>query len=179
VRTRRCRLAIARAHDCITLLLGDRDRYARYVREHPGTYWYSPGWNKHHEPPGQRRHEQLYEQYVRRFGKEEADYLMRTEQAWFGAYDRATYVDLGVGATQADLAYSKACADWLGWTFDHQRGDPRLLVDLLSGNWDSQRFVVLEPGQTFEMTVDERVIQAAADSTVELTVHRRKLECAP
>ncbi|MFZ2644000.1 MAG: DUF1638 domain-containing protein, partial [Verrucomicrobiia bacterium] len=38
VRTRRCKLVIARAHDCITHLLGCRERYARYVAEHPGTY---------------------------------------------------------------------------------------------------------------------------------------------
>ena len=44
----RCRLVIPRAHDCITVLLGCRDRYAEYVAQHPGTYWYSPGWNEHH-----------------------------------------------------------------------------------------------------------------------------------
>ena len=48
---KRCRLVLARAHDCITLLLGDKDRYAEYVKEHPGTYWYSPGWNRCHTPP--------------------------------------------------------------------------------------------------------------------------------
>ena len=56
----RCRLVMARAHDCITLLLGDKGRYAKYVAEHPGTYWYSPGWNKHHVPPGKRRWHQRY-----------------------------------------------------------------------------------------------------------------------
>ena len=40
VSARRCRMAITRAHDCITLLLGSKERYADYIKEHPGTYWY-------------------------------------------------------------------------------------------------------------------------------------------
>ncbi|MBN4061048.1 DUF1638 domain-containing protein [bacterium AH-315-I18] len=49
-----CKLVVARAHDCITLLLGSKERYAEYVAKHPGTYWYSPGWNRHHTPPRAR-----------------------------------------------------------------------------------------------------------------------------
>src|ERR1035441_7963855 len=37
VMTRRSRLVMARAHDCITLLLGDKQRYGQYVKDHPGT----------------------------------------------------------------------------------------------------------------------------------------------
>ena len=46
VHAQRCRIAITRAHDCITLLLGSKERYAEYVAQHPGTYWYSAGWNR-------------------------------------------------------------------------------------------------------------------------------------
>ena len=59
VRTKRAKLVLARAHDCITLLLGSKERYADYVGQAPGTYWYSPGWNKHHLPPGQERYRVL------------------------------------------------------------------------------------------------------------------------
>ena len=34
----RCPLVIARAHDCVTLFLGDKDRYADSLKAHPGTY---------------------------------------------------------------------------------------------------------------------------------------------
>jgi hypothetical protein len=30
---------------------------------------------------------------------------------------------------------------------------------LLSGPWDNERFLVLEPGETFRMTADARVIE--------------------
>jgi hypothetical protein len=32
---------------------------------------------------------------------------------------------------------------------------------LLEGRWDEERFIVLEPGQTFRMTADERVMEPA------------------
>lgn len=160
VRTRRCRLVVPRAHDCITILLGSKERYARYVAEHPGTYWYSPGWNKHHTPPGPERHAKLRAKYVEQFGEDNADYLMESEQHWFSTYDRATYVHLTVGATDADKGYTRDCADWLKWRYDEQAGDPQLLIDLLAGRWDDERFVVLEPGQTVAVTADERVIEA-------------------
>ena len=162
VRARRCRLAIPRAHDCITILLGDRERYSKYVQLNPGTYWYSPGWNKHHIPPGKERYEKLLQEYTEKYGAENAEYLMETEQHWFGTYNRATYVDLGVGATEADLKYTHECAQWLEWTFDRQHGDPGLLKALVAGDWDERRFLVLEPGQTIRMTADGRIIEAVA-----------------
>ena len=160
VRTRRCRLVATRAHDCITLLLGDKDRYADYVKDHPGTYWYSPGWNRHHVPPGKDRFDRLRREYIEKYGEDNADYLMEMEQSWMQKYDRATYVDLTVGATDRDLDYTRQCADFLSWSFDRQRGDPDLIRALLEGRWDDERFVVLDPGQTVRMTADARVIEA-------------------
>ncbi|MFQ6099237.1 MAG: DUF1638 domain-containing protein, partial [Armatimonadota bacterium] len=37
-------LVIPRAHDCITLFLGSKERYAEEFRRHPGTYYYTAGW---------------------------------------------------------------------------------------------------------------------------------------
>ncbi|MEI6350415.1 MAG: DUF1638 domain-containing protein [Verrucomicrobiota bacterium] len=158
--TKRCTLAVTRAHDCLTLLLGSKERYAEYISKYPGTYWYSAGWNRCHVPPGQERVESLRRNYVEKYGEENADYLMEMEQDWLRAYDQATFVDLGVAATDADKVYTKQCADWLGWSFDEQQGDPRLLRDLLAGSWDAERFLVLQPGETIRFTVDDSILGA-------------------
>ena len=161
VSARRCPIAVARAHDCITLLLGSKERYAEYLRDHPGTYWYSAGWNRCHVPPGKERVEALRQRYVEQFGEEDADYLMEMEQDWLRAYSQATFVDLGVAKTDADALHTKECADWLGWGYDEQKGDPRLLCDLLAGRWDSERFLVLQPGETACFKVDDTILCAA------------------
>jgi hypothetical protein len=160
IHAERCRLVIPRAHDCITLLLGDRRRYAEHAEHFPGTYWYSPGWNRCHLPPGPERYQKAHAEYCEKYGEDNADYLMELEQGWMREYDRASYVDLGVGVTDQDLDFTRRCADWLHWGFDHQTGDPRLLRDLLSGNWDEERYLVLEPGQTPRQSGDERVMRA-------------------
>lgn len=161
VTSRRCKFVVPRAHDCITLLLGSKERYADYVKSHPGTYWYSPGWNRHHVSPGKERYDKLRAEYVDKYGEEDADFLMEEEQRWFSTYDRATFVDLRVIPTEADEAFTKQCADWLGWNYDRQVGDPGLIQALLSGEWSEDRFLVLEPGETLRMTADDRVIEVA------------------
>jgi hypothetical protein len=159
VKTKRCRLVIARAHDCITHLLGSKERYAEYVAQNPGTYWYSPGWNKHALMPGKERYEKYYQEYSDKYGQENAEFLMESEQHWFKTYDNAAFVHLGINDPEKDLAYTKDCAKWLGWKCDHQCGDPSLVRDLVSGNWDDKRFLVVGPGETFRMVADERVVE--------------------
>ncbi len=161
VKTERCKLVVPRAHDCITLLLGSKERYEEYAKTHPGTYWYSPGWNRHHVAPGKERHDLLRAQYVEKYGEEDADFLMEEEQRWFSTYDRATFVDLRVVPTESEEAYTQQCATWLGWNYDRQFGDPGLMQTLLAGEWCEDKFLVLEPGQTLRMTADSRVIEAA------------------
>jgi hypothetical protein len=114
VTTKRCRLVMARAHDCITLLLGSNEHYAEYVRQNPGTYWYSVGWNKHALMPGQERYEKLRREYVEKYGEDNADYLMESEQHWFKTYNNAAFVELGVGDVEQQLAYTQRCAAWAG-----------------------------------------------------------------
>ena len=158
--SQRVPIAVARAHDCITLLLGSKERYAEYVRQHPGTYWYSAGWNRCHIPPGKERFEALRSRYLAQYGEENADYLMELEQDWMRAYSQATFVDLGVAAKETDVEYTKQCADWLGWKFDMQRGDPALLRALFSGDWDPARFLVLQPGEEIRFTANDAIFEA-------------------
>lgn len=162
-----CKIVIARAHDCITLLLGSKERYAEYLAKHPGSYWYSPGWNRHHTPPGKERYEKLHREYVEKYGQDNAEFLMESEQHWFSTYDRATYVELQAGVTKEDIQYTKDCAKWLNWKFDHQKGDPALLLDLLAGNWDEERFLVIEPGKTIRFSGDHRVVKSADPDPLE------------
>lgn len=164
VRSARVPLVVPRAHDCITLLLGSKERYADYAAAHPGTYWYSPGWIATLTQPGKDRYENAYAEYVEKYGEDNAEYLMEMEQNWMREYTRATYVDLGVTDAEEDIRYTRECADYLGWEYDRQRGDPALFLDMLAGRWDAERFVVLQPGETIRITSDARVFDVRRET---------------
>lgn len=161
VRAKRCRIIIARAHDCITLLLGSKDRYSKYVKLNPATYWYSVGWNRHHIPPGPARVEAMRAEYSKKFDPEDVDYLMEQEQHWLITYDRASFIDTGVPGSAEAAEETKECAKFLGWGYDELKGAPGLMERLVCGPWDEEDFLVLEPGQTLKMTADERVVEAS------------------
>ncbi len=154
-------LVVPRAHDCITFLLGSKERYREYFDAHPGTYWYSPGWIDTHTQPGQKRYEDTYHQYVETYGEENAEYLMQMEQAWMSNYSNAAYVDLNVGETEAYRQYTRECADWLKWHHDILEGDPSLVKRLVEGDWNEVDFLVVRPGERIVAAHDERNIIAA------------------
>ncbi|MBX7260003.1 MAG: DUF1638 domain-containing protein [Candidatus Hydrogenedentes bacterium] len=153
-------LVFLRGHDCITFLLGSKERYREYFDAHPGTYWYSPGWIDDTTMPGIDRYNSLLKQYVDTYGEENADFLMRMEQQWFTHYSNAAYVDLGFAKQDAYVEYTRECAKWLGWNCDTLKGDPRLVIHMLEGRWNDDDFLVLHPGESVALTYDERIIEA-------------------
>jgi hypothetical protein len=155
---RRTRLVAIRAHDCITILLGSKERYQEYFDKHPGTYWYSPGWIEQTPMPGKERYEALRRKYLEKYDEEEAEYLLRYEADWVTKYNQAAYVDVGVGDTERHAAFTRECADWLGWKSEVLRGDPRLIRGLLDGQWNSEDYLIVEPGQRVKPSYDERII---------------------
>jgi len=162
VRSREKRLVIPRAHDCITLFLGSKERYREYFDTHPGTYWYTPGWIECSVQPGQKRYDLLRGDYVEKYGEDNADYLMEMEQNWMKEYNNAAYVDLGFSNTEAFKAYTKECARWLGWKCDELKGDSGLIRDFVEGRWDSDRFIIVEPGQEIAPSHNEGVVKAVS-----------------
>lgn len=152
-------LVVMRGHDCITFLLGSKERYREYFDAHPGTYWYSPGWIDVSVMPGKQRRDLVYKEYVAKYGEDNAEYLMQMEQNWMKEYSNAAYVDLGFGDNTAHKAYTKQCAEWLGWNYDELTGNPRLVQHFLNGPWDSSDFLVVEPGARVEASNDEMIVR--------------------
>ncbi len=144
-------LVVPQAHDCITLLLGSAERYASEMAAHPGTYWFSPGWNRHGDPPGPERMARLRAEYVAAYGEDNADYLMASMEHWVHDYDRAVYVHQGVGNTAANVALTRRAATHFGWQYAGLVGDPTLLRDLVTGRWDAARFCIAPPGRPLAM----------------------------
>ena len=160
VRARSKPLVLMRGHDCITFLLGSKERYQEYFDAYPGTYWFSPGWIETTLMPGKERYEKICNSYREKYGEEAAEYLMESEQSWVKQYRRAVYVDWGMGDSPACQEYTRQCAEWLGWDMDCLAGNPRLMADFLESNWDEENFLIVQPGKTIFASHDKSVLRA-------------------
>ncbi|MHC4719328.1 MAG: DUF1638 domain-containing protein [Planctomycetota bacterium] len=120
-------VVVPRGHDCITLLLGSREKYQEYFDSHRGVYWFSPGWIETDTQPGKERYEHTLKQYIEKYGQDNAEYLMQVEQNWIKEYNWATYIDWGLTNAQGEKEYTRSCAEFLGWNYDEIRGDPSLI----------------------------------------------------
>lgn len=168
-------LVLPRAHDCITLFLGSRARYSQEFNSHPGTYWYSAEYiERSLQEQGasasglagigansKEARESAYADYVARFGRENADYLMQELGAWQAHYDRAVFISTETGDTGQVERRARRDAEQRGWVFEKMAGDLQLIGRLLDGDWD-QDFLILEPGHRLEMAYDESILRAAA-----------------
>jgi hypothetical protein len=140
-------VVVPRGHDCITLLLGSREKYQEYFDSHRGVYWFSPGWIETDTQPGKERYEHTLKQYIEKYGQDNAEYLMQVEQNWIKEYNWATYIDWGLTNAQGEKEYTRSCAAFLGWNYDEIRGDPSLIQRLLDGEWTEGDFLIVKPGQ--------------------------------
>lgn len=169
LRAGRVPLVVPRAHDCITIFLGSRERYGEQFDAHPGTYWYVGDHLERDDGSGDallgagsgsdEAFQATYADYVAKYGKDNADYLMETLGAWRSHYDRAAFIDMGVVDGGVVEARAHAEAERRGWRFERLAGDLQLVRRLLDGDW-ADDFLVLEPGERLAMSYEEGVVRA-------------------
>jgi hypothetical protein len=154
-------VVVPRGHDCITLLLGSKDRYQEYFDTHRGVYWYSAGWIESGKQPSQERYERTLEEYRQKYGEDNAQYLMEVEQDWIRQYNWATFIDWNLTNSDGYRDYTRRCAEFLGWNYDELTGSPTLMQKLVDGRWDEDEFLVIEPGRKIrEDLTNEGIIKA-------------------
>jgi hypothetical protein len=105
--------------------------------------------------------DKTYEEYVKKYGEDNARYIMETLGAWKENYKKMAYIEMGL---VTELGYDKkaeADAKKNRWEFERIQGDWRLVRAFVNGDWN-QDFVVLKPGENIIATNDESVIGACA-----------------
>ncbi len=161
-------LVLPRAHDCITLFLGSRQRYDAEFQTCPGTYWYVQDFIERGESDEiplsigantSASADKVYADYVKKYGQDNADYLMEVMSVWQSHYERAAYIDTGLGEEDTAAQRAQDDADQNGWRFERLASDLVLIRKLLNGDWDAD-FLTLSPGQQVKMIGGEEIIRA-------------------
>jgi len=161
-------LVVPRAHDCITLFLGSKERYLEYFQEHPGVYFKTSGWiergvglHQGEQDATQSRSAlpQSYEDLVARYGEDNAKFLFE-ELCNMRHYAGLSYIEMGVGPDDRFQRQSEAEAKARGWKYEKLSGNMGLLQGLLDGPWDEDRYLVVPPGKRIAASFDQHVIKA-------------------
>jgi hypothetical protein len=163
LKARRVPLVIPRAHDCIAVFFGTRAAYDAYFEKHPGTYYRTTGWTERAAGGDDSVMAQLglsrtYDEYVAKYGKENADFIMESMGSWEKNYKYLTYIDMGLPLDEpyARLAQQEAAEKDLA--FQRVTGDMRWLRELLSGNWPADEFLVVPPADEITSDNDGQVL---------------------
>jgi hypothetical protein len=159
-------LAVPRAHDCITLLLGSKEKYHEYFDNNPGTFFKSPGWIE--RDPGPAASEQsitsqlgmnkTYQEYLEKYGEENARYLMESLGDWYKNYKKLAYIDTHVGDFPHYKEQTKRQAIEKSWEYEELQGSLCLLERLMNGQWDTGDFLVVPPDKTIQAVYDREEI---------------------
>lgn len=154
-------LVIPKVHDCIALLMGGQKEYRDYAENHQGTFYYSPGYVEHESVNDRDIEDRRYQMYLARFkGKEKlAKRAMEIEKEYTNGYDNLTYINWSTLTLPEHHEKAEGIAKEQGWSFCDYPGNNSYFRDLVDGNWNEERFLIVPPGYTAEQSYDWNVLK--------------------
>jgi hypothetical protein len=160
------KLVVPKAHDCITLLMGSKSKYKEYHSNNSGAYYKSTGWIERHTNLlglGESIPQQLgltsnYNEYVEKYGEDNAEYIMEMMGDWMRHYNKYTFIDMPVCNFDEYKELTKREAREKGWEYEEIEGDLVLLQNLVNGSWCEDDFLVLEPAQKIKALYNDDII---------------------
>jgi hypothetical protein len=170
LKARNIPVVIPKAHDCITLFMGSRKKYAEYFDANPGVYFHTTGWLERSQNSDEFESQSIqaktgmnksYEELVQEYGEDNAQYLYETLCQGTVNYEKIAFIEMGIEPDNSFEEQSKADAQKQGWKFEKIKGDISLLRRLAEGNWDDCDFLQVLPGATIQPSYDDSVMKCS------------------
>lgn len=167
-------LVLPRAHDCITLFLGSKQRYQEYFQNNPGVYFLTSGWIERGTARGeisqlsiskQSGMDMTYEELVEQYGEDNAEFLWEELVQNKKHYGKYAFIEMGVEPDERFQKEAQRRAEEKGWQFEKMQGQMTLLRQLLWGEWPEADFLVVPPGHQVVARYDEGIIAARPGET--------------
>jgi hypothetical protein len=161
-------LVVPRAHDCITLFLGGKERYLEYFQTHPGVYFQTSGWIERGEGMDQLGPDSIqqklglggtYEELAAKYGEDNAKFLYEQLGDMTRNYSTIAWISMGIEPDDRFERQARRKAADRGWKFEKLTGSMTLIQQLLDGPWDSDRFLVVPPGSSIAPSYAENIVK--------------------
>ena len=160
-------LVVPRAHDCITLFLGSKERYLEYFNNHPGVYFKTTGWIERGDAAGELSQLAIgrkmglgstYEELVAKYGEDNARYLWEELNDSTKHYRQMTFIEMGVEPDGSFEQRARDEAAQRGWQFEKLKGSLGMIQRLVDGLWDDKDFLIVPPGGRIQALYDDGVV---------------------
>jgi len=165
---------LPRAHDCISIFFGGRERHEGYSRKNPGAYYQTPGWIEREENEESLQQlsitnrlgmDQSYEMLVKKYGEDNAAYLKDQLHGGVNHYGKITYLDTGVADDNYFASVARNKARQRDWEFERKTGDLTILERMVNGDWNSENFLVVPPGHRVAAAYDGTLVRSESVAT--------------
>jgi hypothetical protein len=164
-------LVLPRAHDCIGVLMGSRQKHQAYFENHPGVYYRSRGWIEFQKPGqklqpawatgrGQLGERRTLEELIAQYGEDNGKFLFEQFTAYRRKYSGLTYISTGPSGEDASREKAREEARREGWIFEEVSGSRRLLEQLVKGEWSAEDFLIVPPGATVRATFNDGIVES-------------------
>ncbi len=166
---RRIPIVLPRAHDCITMFLGSKNRYFDYFQKNPGTYFLTSGWIERGEARGelsqlsiqnQNGMNDSYEELVEKYGEDNAQFLWEELVQHTKNYGKYAFIEMGIEPDDRFEKKARKRARERGWSFEKLDGKMTLIRNLVDGNWNEEDFLSVPPGYRIAASHDQRIVKA-------------------
>lgn len=154
-------IVIPRAHDCITLFMGSKDRYTDYYEKHMGTFYYTPGFLELGCLDDEDEWKRRYQMYLTRYkgNERKARRAVEIEKSFTANYEGVTYIKWDSLEFPEYEAEVKQRAQNKSWKYEEFSGENTLLRKLVDGEWTEEDFLIVPPNCQAEPSYDQDIIK--------------------
>jgi len=166
-------LALPRAHDCCTVLLGSPSAFLRHFGDNPSRPFSSPGYlercathMREEDVVTMEGKSYTYNQLVGLYGEENARYLFDQMKGASARLDNTmAYIEMPAFRRRGYRENVERTARKQSGKLSVLKGNGRLIRCLVNGRWPAKDFCVAAPGERIEAVYDfTEVVRAARGS---------------
>ncbi len=136
-------LIIPKVHDCIALMMGERNTYHSFFHKQPGTYHLTESWIENEKDPLGL----LENEYTERVGREMAEYAIHEE---LKNYTHISFINTGMRDEEKYRKRAQENAAYFKKEFIEIKGSGKYLKQLIHGPYDETDFIYIKPGHTVQ-----------------------------